>query len=353
MKIPPMLPCVLFSSAALAAGESEVVAEPSHDRWMYPSNGTPGIRSQASTFSALPGAAGLDDRWGFFLFAFDTDTVLPAGIPAEFIAVHAVKVTAAIGQDELFAYDPSYDSWQSYATDSSTPAAMPDEDAGRPLELHGAGFRNGFQAATFVETSPYGGNGGPGSRNAFPFGFGPNGLGRDVSGNVTGGFESMPWAVGQCSLEPGMPVPEGTVFDYEINLAQPGVGTYLKDGLSAGRLWFTLSSLHPALQQGGEFVSYYTKDSQEHLLFGDLAPTLEIQVDLKIPLSISAGQNSVTLTWPQFAGFTFALQRSQTMSAGSWATVKSHDAIASTTGSFTEAKGQAAMFYRIAITPTP
>lgn len=48
-----------------------MVSEPSHDRWMYPSNGTPGTRAQASTFSALPGSSGLDDRWGFFLLAFE------------------------------------------------------------------------------------------------------------------------------------------------------------------------------------------------------------------------------------------------------------------------------------------
>lgn len=353
MKVSKVLPCILFSSAALAAGECKVVPEPSHDRWMYPSNGTPGTRSQASTFSALPGATGLDDRWGFFLFAFDTDAVLPAGIPAEFIVIHAAKVTAAIGQEELFSYDPTYDSWQSYATSPSISAATPDHDAGRPLELHGAGFRNGFQAATFVETSLHGGNGTPGSRNAYPCGFDANGLGRDVSSNVTGAFESMPWAVGRCSLDPGEAVPEGTVFAFDINLAQPGVGAYLRDGLSAGRLWFSLSSLHPALQQGGEFVSYYTKDSQEHLLFGDLAPTMQIHVDLALPLSISADENSISLTWPQFAGFTFALQRSHTMAAGSWETVHSHDAIDSASGSFSEATGAEAMFYRIAITPTP
>ncbi len=30
------------------------ISEPIGDRWMYNANGTPGSRSQASTFSALP-----------------------------------------------------------------------------------------------------------------------------------------------------------------------------------------------------------------------------------------------------------------------------------------------------------
>ena len=68
-----------------------VIAEPSQDRWMYPSNSTPGTRPQASTFSALPGSAGLDDRWGFFLFAFDTGPAVPPGLPPEIYRIRSVK----------------------------------------------------------------------------------------------------------------------------------------------------------------------------------------------------------------------------------------------------------------------
>lgn len=335
----------------VAAVTAQTVVEPSHDRWMYPSNGTPGTRAQASTFSALPGAAGLDDRWGFFLFAFDTDSAVPAGLPPDFYQIKSVQVTATIGQDLLFRYDSSYDGWRTYAT-PSVPAQEADPDPGRPLELHGAGFRNGFNAANFTETSLHGGNGSPGTRNAYPLGFDETGAARDVSGNVTGQFESIPWAVGQADLEAGEPVPEGTVFTFAIDPALPGVSEYLRNGLSAGRIWFALDSLHPATQQAGEFVAYYTRDDIYHQLFGGLAPTLRIEADLKFPLSITREENSVVVSWPEFAGFTFVLQASPDLTPASWQPVHQHAAVEDGGGSFTEAIAPAPRFYRLAITPT-
>lgn len=337
-------------AASAAAGTPQHILEPSQDRWMYPANGTPGTRAQASTFSALPGAADLDDRWAFFLFAFDTGTAVPAGLPPEFYQIKAIKVTATIGQDQLFRYDPSYDGWRTYAT-PAVPASEADPDAGRPLELHGAGFRNGFTAATFTETSLYGGNGNPGTRNAYPLGFDETGAARDVSSNVTGQFESVPWAVGSSGLDAGALVPEGTVFSFHIDSSSPGVSTYLRDGLSAGRIWFSLDSLHPATQQAGEFVAWYTKDDVYHQLFGGIAPTLGLDVELVFPLSISRVENSVTLSWPEFAGLNFALQSSPSLASGTWQTVHQHAAGVDGDGSFTESIGPGRRFYQLAITP--
>lgn len=341
------------SVVATAAAETpQAILEPSQDRWMYPSNGTPGTRAQASTFSALPGAAGLDDRWGFFLFAFDTGAAVPVGLPPEFYQIKSVRITATIGQDFLFRYDPSYDGWRTYAT-PSVPASEADPDAGRPLELHGAGFRNGFSAASFTETSLHGGNGSPGTRNAHPLGFDETGAARDVSGNVTGQFESAPWAVGTTDLDPGDLVPEGTVFRFVVDAGLPGVTAYLRDGLAAGRVWFSLDSLHPATQQAGEFVAWYTKDDVYHQLFGGIAPTLELDVDLDLPFAISRSGDTISLTWPEFPGFTFALQASPSLADGSWQTIHQHAAVESGHGGFTEAVGPGARFYRLALTPTP
>ena len=338
-------------AATAAAGSPQTIAEPSQDRWMYPSNATPGVRAQASTFSALPGAAGFDDRWGFFLVAFDTGSAVPAGLPPEFYRIRAASVTATVGQDLLFRYDPSYDGWRTYGT-PTVPAAEADADAGRPVELHGTGFRNGFSAATFSETSPQGGNGSAGTRNAFPLGFDETGTARDVSSNVTAQFESAPWAVGSCDLAPGDLVPEGTVFTFDIGVSMPGVASYLADGLSAGRLWFSLDSLHPATQQAGEFVAWYTRDDVYHQLFGGIAPTLAIDVGIDIPLAISRSENAVTLAWPEFAGFSFALQASPSLADGSWQTIHQHSAVADGQGSHSEAIVPGSRFYRLAITPT-
>ena len=361
MRIPSLLLALLPVAAVAATGTARTIIEPSQDRWMYPSNVTPGNRSQASTFSALPGAAGLDDRWGFFLMSFETGSAVPAGLPPEFYRIRAVKLTAMIAQDNLFAYDPSYDEWRTYGT-PSVPPALADPDAGRPLELHGAGFRNGRSAATFLETTPYGGNGQPGTRSAFPLGFAADGTPRDVSNNVTGQFESAPWAVGQHpELSPGDPVPEGTVMDFTLDPALPGVDAYLREGLAAGRLWFSLSSLHPATQQAGEFVAYYTRDDFAHRFSlanvpgytGGIAPTLVLAADIAVPLSITRNGNMVSLQWPEFPGFTFCLQASPDLSPASWQAVHQHDATTTGNGVFNEPLQAGNRFYRLGILPTP
>jgi hypothetical protein len=319
---------------------------------MYPSNGTPGSRSQASTFSALPGSAGMDDRWGFFLIAFDTASALPPGLPPEIYRIKSVKLTATIGQDQLFAYDPSYDSWQTYAT-PSVPAAVADADAGRPLELHGAGFRGTWTPATFQETSPYGSSV-PGSRNAFPLGFDAAAASRDISGNITGQFESIPWAVGETgAVSPGDAVPIDTVFTFAIDPTLPGVSSYLQQGLAAGRVWFSLTSLHPATQQGGEFVAWYTRDDVYHQLFGGLAPALTIEAELDLRLAVSRVGNQVTLTWSEFSGFTHTIEASPDLSDGSWEPVHTHAASAAGSGTFNETSDAPARFYRLALAPTP
>jgi hypothetical protein len=349
--IRPALLAALLATGT-AAGTPTLLEEPSQDRWMYPSNGTPGTRSQASTFSALPAASGLDDRWGFFLIAFDTSEAVPPGLPAAVYQIHSAKVAATISQDLRFTYDPSYDAWHSYGT-PAVPAATVDTDPGRPLELHGAGFRNGWTAASFVETSSHG-PAEPGTRNAFPLGFDTGGGARDVSNNITGQFESIPWAVGtNHSLAPGTPVPLDSVFDFQINPSLPGVDEYLKQGLAAGRIWFSLSSLHPATQQAGEFVAYYTRDNVYHQLFGGLAPTLTLQASLDLKLSITRSAGQVTLSWPQFAGFTHRLEASPDLAASSWVVVHSHAAVTSGQGVFTESPAAATRFYRLALTKSP
>jgi hypothetical protein len=348
-----LLLLALFPAAVCAAaGSPLLIDEPSQDRWMYPSNSTPGFRSQASTFSALPGSAGLDDRWGFFLFAFDTGNVLPPGLPPDAYRIRSVKITATIGQDRLFAYDPTHDSWQTYGT-PSTPASIVDDDAGRPLELHGAGFRNTWTPSTFLETSPYGSSI-PGTRNAFPLGFDAAGISRDVSNSVTQKFESDPWALGRTqALQAGDLVPVDTVIDFKLDMGKPGVSTYLQEGLAAGRIWFSLTSLHPATQQAGEFVAWYTKDDLYHQLFGGLAPTLEIDVELAVPLMISNLNGEVSLSWPEYAGFTHSLQACSNPTNNSWIAVHAHAATVDGIGGFSENISSAARFYRLALTRTP
>jgi hypothetical protein len=322
--------------------------EPTDDRWMYGANATPGTRSQASTFSPLPAFGGAPDRWGFFLIGFDTSQAVPAGLPPSSYRIRSVTLTAVTGQEGTFLYDPSYDSYQTYGTPDRAPS-VPDADPGRPVELHGAGFRNSASALTFTETSDYGSP----QRSAYPLGFDPAGEPRDISNHITQSFESRPWAVGQTTdAAAGSPVGIESVFTFDIEVSQPGVGDYLRTSLSQGRLWLSLSSLHPAIQQGGRLASWLTKEDAIHQLFGDLAPQLTLDVELDLPLTLSRQPDGIQLSWPQFADFTFELQASENLSPGSWQTLQVTPASDDTPGSFLDTSGLPTRFYRLQILPT-
>lgn len=339
-------------SVALAAAEPAVFEEPSQDRWIYPSNSTPGSRGQASSFSALPASDGVDDRFGFFLFAFDTAAQIPAGLDPSDYRILAVTVTATIGQDRLFRYDPSADPLESFAT-PSLPAGVVDSDPGRPVELHGAGFRNGFTAADFTESSPHG-PGAPGGRNAYPLGFDPDGIARDVSNNLTDGFDSRPWAIGLADdLEAGDEVPFDTRFRFPVEATAPGTAGYLAEGLAAGRLWFSISSLHPATQQAGEFVSWYTRDDSSHVLFGGLAPTLELEVAIRLPIAITHAPGRVTLQWPALPGMRHTIESTPAPGTSSWEILDHYDAENAGPARIELDAPGPRCFYRIQLEPLP
>ncbi|MGD7654621.1 MAG: hypothetical protein ACQCXQ_15490 [Verrucomicrobiales bacterium] len=340
----------LAATLPLAAGTYQL-DQPSADRWMYPANSTPGSRAQASTFSALPASSGQDDRYGFFLMAFDTAALIPPGLDPDNYQIESITLTATIGQDGLFTYDPTADPVATYSTPDSA-ATLADADTGRPLELHGAGFRNDYTAATYAETDPYG-DASPGNRNAFPLGYDSSGSSRDVSNNVTDGFESIPWSVGTAPLTPGAAVPLDTVFTFEIDLTLPGVAGYLRQSLSDGKIWLALSSLHPAVQSGGEFVSYYTSNDFLHQLVGGYAPALAAQITINHPLTLTIDPQTThrTLTWPQAAGFTYQLQTSSTLTHADWTTIHSRTATEPGTATFTDPDALDHRFYRLAILP--
>ena len=156
-----------------------------------------------------------------------------------------------------------------------------------PMELFGVGFRNEFEGFAlgpdptgmrFSESSPPYAAGGLGY-NVFPaIGDGSGGQ-IDVSNNYTGGFSAtdpdgstdpftaVPWAIGTVAgLQTGDAVADDTTFQFDIDLAQPGVRTYLQESLAAGALGFFLTSIHPAAQPGpgsSQFIypQWYAKEA--------------------------------------------------------------------------------------------
>lgn len=301
-------------------------AVPAADRWMYSFNGTPGTRTIASTFSALPQSAGVDDRFGQFLLKFDTLAAgIPAGLGPENYDPQRVVLTVVLAAGENIAYDPTADPRASHGA-----SAVADPDPGRPLELHGTGFRHGFSAASFMENSPFGGSA-PGARNAHALGFSPDGLARDVSHNVTLGFDAPPWAIGKIRVLPagetawvelpaGAPIPAYARAVFEIDLSLPGVIDYVRKSFHQGFLWLSLSSFHSATQQGvAGYPAFFTKEHPEQQLFGDVASSLSVDytLPLRIHSFIHAGAVS-RIEWNASPGFGYQVQQSPDMGAGSW-----------------------------------
>ena len=257
-------------------------AQPSMDRLMYPYAFDGGTRPLAYTFGSFDPR--FDTRDGQLLLGWDTASLVPTNLPASRYLLKKARVTMTVASEGTFHYDPTHDVVWTYATNH--PAYVPDADLGRPVELVGAGFRNGYSAATFLEsaagTNSVFGPLGPitgtnisiGTRNAFAAVFDANGALVDLSNNVgqtnpafTGEiFEFKPWALARTpEVTPGDLVPEGTVMTFDIDLTDTLIAGYLQSALSDGRLRFTLTSLHPAAQSGfgggGAYPLWYLREN--------------------------------------------------------------------------------------------
>lgn len=243
---------------------------PTVDRWVYPFNATPGYRAVISVFSALGQETAFpplsfDQRDAQMLVGFDTDPDIPTGRGVCGYRVTSATLTMATAEHLAFRYDPTYDDWTSYL-----PGTM-DTD-GRPIELYGAAFRNGWSAATYVEGST---GGGPA-----PTPFGPStssdvrhvyatdflsGIPRDVSNNVRDGFNPKPFAIGKIpSVTPGEYVPVDRDVVFNLDVEDPDVQAYLRAAVNDGRLRLLVTCLAPASSDGGagigEFPSFYAKE---------------------------------------------------------------------------------------------
>lgn len=249
------------------------------DRWMYPFNGMPGSRSAASTFGSTGDDTGVDTRHGQFLLGWNTASLVPTNAgPVNYLVRRAV-VSILVKNDRKFALDPTHDSWRTFLP-VEHPLHLDDADAGAPVELFGAGFRNGFAEATFLENSAFGSSA-AGGRNAFATSYDTNGVFVDVGNNVGktpaqfAPFEAWPFAVGDVAgLAPGVLVPVDSLMRFEIDLTDPLVVGYLQRGLDAGRLRFMVSSLHGA-SFGGEqsYPDFHTRES-----LGGEPPVLDLEV---------------------------------------------------------------------------
>lgn len=242
---------------------------PSIERWMYPFNADPCARTAGSTFGTLDPDSGVDSRHGQHLLGWDTAALVPTNRGPSKYLVSRCRVTLTINRGNLFAYDPTQDSFRTYFP-TNDPAHLVDADTGRPIELFGAGFRNDFTAASFDQCALFGSSA-AGQRNAFAAGWSTNGALVDVGNNVSKtnvefpSFEVAPFAIGQTTnAVPGQLVPAAAKITFDLNLADPFVLAYVQSALHTGNLRLMVTALHETSGQFGgpsypDFVTHFNE----------------------------------------------------------------------------------------------
>jgi hypothetical protein len=269
-------------SATVSADTIDVsYGSPSLDRWVYPFNGTPGTRFFSSIFGAV-GEDMFDNRDGQMLVGFDTADQVTTGLGVGAYTIVSATLTIQYDGQTEFVFDASSDSYVTYL-EPAEEGYQPDADPGRPLELFGAGFRNGFDVLSFVEDAPHGPIFGVGVRNAHALGF-AGGAPIDVSNNVRFGFDPVVWSVGQIDVPPGEVVPANAPIEFEIDVSDPSIQAYLAEALDTGLLRLFVTSMHSVVQQGGSFPSIYNKENP--LVIDGLASaaTLDMTVEVDVPV---------------------------------------------------------------------
>jgi len=273
----------LFINAASAQPLNLTLNNPPVDRWMYAFNFSTGTRPVASVFATFGDENGVDTRHAQYLIGFDTFSQITTNLGATNYLIRRVRLTLTTSVDTTtyqFIYDPTQDSATTYF-ETNHPAYQADADAGRPVELFGAGFRNGFTDATFQQTNAFGSNA-TGQRNAYAAGYGTNGLLIDVGNNVgkTNAafphFEVYPFAVGQTTnYQAGDLVTTDSKFTFDLNLADPLVRQYVQEALNHGQLRLMVSSLHDtgAQQSATGLPNFATQFN----LFND-GPILDLEI---------------------------------------------------------------------------
>jgi hypothetical protein len=268
--------CLLLGLALNAQASLLQLSEPTYDRWIYPFGGGAGTETGAPSFGA-PGNPGFDERDSTLYVGYDTASLVTPGLGVSAYQIHSVRLTATLNSG-AFSYDPTYDSFSSYL-DATNALHTADTDTGRPVELYGAGFRNGQTFASFGESGAYGSP----TRSVFAQSVEAGGVFTDVQNNLdslnggVGGFNPNFFAIGQAALNPGDAVPAETEFTFDVIL-NPDTLTYLQQGLNIGNLAFVVSSLHAA-SFGGP-ATYPRWRTKENLLGG--AVTLEVNYSLHV-----------------------------------------------------------------------
>jgi hypothetical protein len=245
--------------------------------------------------------SGVDTRMSQEIVGWETASLVPTNQTPTHYLIKRCRVTLTINDDNTFLFDPTHDAYQTYLA-TNDPSYQPDTDPGRPVEMFGVGYRNGYNAISFSQ-APVFGSDAPGGRNAYAVGWGTNGVFVDVSNNFAKTnsnfpvFEAWPFAVGQVTnVAPGQPVPGGSKMFFDLDVANPAVITYLQNSLNIGVLNLDVSALHPVFGLGGP-LTYPTFTTH----FNSLAPTpTRLELEVTVVRDLDTDNDGLPDDWEMF-----------------------------------------------------
>jgi hypothetical protein len=288
---------LMASCGAVQAQLVQLTVQPATlNRWMYPFDTLQGNRPEAPVFASIL-QPGFDDRDAEFILGFATSAGpgVATGLDTWRYDVRTVRVTLWIAQGGRFEYDPTADSVFS-SLPSTDPQFVTDADVGKPVEIFGAGYRNGFGPLSFQQNSPFTVSApivppAEGNRNVFAATYSVDGLNStDLSRAVRQRLEVAPWGVGvTAAVPPGVLVPTDARFTIDLDLSRPEVVAYLQRALALGRLNLVVTGLHAATggPGGGTSTAYPVFYTKENLLaqpspsFPDLRPRIDLEVVIR------------------------------------------------------------------------
>jgi len=286
---------------------------------MYPFNSDPSGRPTASVFGALGSAGDFDSRDAQYLLGWSTTNAIPAGRGAVGYLLRRARVTLTVATQSQFAYNPTIRDFRTYFPTNDS-RYLPPAISGFPLELFGVGFRGGFTgsegsfipytATNYPQNGPWAASPGGGfftNRVAYAAGFDTRGVLVDVSNNVADdgtnesatAFEVAPFAVGQTShVAPGEALTPGSRITFDLNLDDPLVQSYVRQGLNQGQLRLMLTSLVPASMSGAPaFPSFFTPFSL--VARPDQYPLLDIEGSVMRP-EVDTDSDGLPDDWENF-----------------------------------------------------
>ncbi len=269
-----MLP-MLVTPALMVLMADHVFEPPTFDRWNYGFNTAPGTRGVGSTFSAFGSGYTFDDRDGQVLLGFATAEEIESGLPASAYQVDSCTVEIMLSSDDI-PYDPTPDAWQTHV--QGGPA---DLDVGRPTVISGAAFRGGWTAWTFGETGAFGDPMNAGVRNCHAIDFDSAGNARDMSNNITQGFEPSVWGVATVDgVAPGDVIPAMSVATFNLDVSDPDIQCYLRRSLADGLVDVVITSLHPGSGGQANYPDWVLKENPLVDLGAAAAASLRLTVDV-------------------------------------------------------------------------